>query len=355
MIGEILAILSILSFVSSNAFFKRIGNEVSPSQINAIRTGIGALTFIAIGLFAGKFYFIFQFSPMLWLWLLLSIFFGQVVGDTAFFFAQKRMGTTLALAVSMTFPIFTTILSVFILDTTLPYTFYIAMVIILMGISLIGIGKNKLEQNKLDISEIEKELTIEEQVIEQEENAKNDLIKDNRSASVNISTADLTKKLEKEKRTINRYLVISLLIGFLAAISWAVGIILTEYSMNQITLLTGQENYSSILGNIARFPFAVDLLVIMSLKDRGGKKISQWSKSTWGWLIIGSIIGTSLGAYLYTEATRLAGAAFVSLLATTSPIFAIPLSWFINKEKVNLISILGVISTTTGVIIAIVF
>ncbi len=42
--------------------------------------------------------------------------FGQVVGDTAYFETQKQLGTTIALTISMTFPVFTIFFSIVIFD-----------------------------------------------------------------------------------------------------------------------------------------------------------------------------------------------------------------------------------------------
>ena len=101
MIGEILAVVSVLAFVISNTIFKRIDNEVSPSQINAVRTTIGFITFLIIALAVGQFPTIFTFPPMLWFWLILSFIIVQIIGDTAYFKAQEMLGTTVPPTVSV--------------------------------------------------------------------------------------------------------------------------------------------------------------------------------------------------------------------------------------------------------------
>ena len=77
------------------------------------------------------------------------------------------------------------------------------------------------------------------------------------------------------------------------------------------------------------------------------KKPSQ----TWLILLLASVIGTSLGAYLYTEATRTAGAIVMSLLASASPLFSLPLTYWVNKEKISIQSFLGIILTIIGIIL----
>ena len=77
------------------------------------------------------------------------------------------------------------------------------------------------------------------------------------------------------------------------------------------------------------------------------------SGKTWALLIVGAIIGTSIGAYFYTEAARVAGATVMALIASASPLFSLPLTYFINKEKITKFGFVGVILTIFGVIIII--
>ena len=64
---------------------------------------------------------------------------------------------------------------------------------------------------------------------------------------------------------------------------------------------------------------------------------------------MGSIIGTSLGAYLYTEATRTAVATIMSLFATSAPLIAIPMDYIFNKERINWRSLIGVFLIIIGI------
>jgi drug/metabolite transporter (DMT)-like permease len=148
---------------------------------------------------------------------------------------------------------------------------------------------------------------------------------------------------------------------FMASLGWAIGAVIIEYATFRIDLIFYPEEMSSILGNVIRFPFAFLILSSMALREKffkKGKEQSQNEKKkslrTWSLLIIASIIGTSLGAYLYTESVHLAGANFVSLIASASPLFALPLTYILNKEKVSRYSFIGVILTIVGVVIIII-
>jgi len=346
MIGEILAFGAVLTFVISNTIFKRIDAEVSPSQINTVRTIIGFLTYLIIALAVGQFTQIFTFPPMLWLWLVLSFIFGQVIGDTAYFKAQEMLGTTIALAISMTFPIFTTIFSIVIQDTAIPYYYYISMPLIIIGVIILAMGKNK--QNIDSVNELrENESNIDL------ENNTSEITKgkeENNDTSESLLTREqiINSEIDELKKKSKKYLLFAILIALLAAIAWAVGSVLTEKAITDVDLFLGSSSYSSLLGNVVRFPIAAVALSLMTIPDKK-KKVKDWSKLTWVLLIVGSLIGTSLGAYLYTEAIFRAKATFVSIIGSASPLFAIPIAWLVNKEKINWVGIIGVILTVAGI------
>jgi drug/metabolite transporter (DMT)-like permease len=318
--GRIIGVLAIVCFSVSNSMFRKVERAASPSQINAFRTTLGAITFVIIAAVMGLFADVAKFSYKIWLLLFASVLFAQVLGDTFYFQAQKRLGTTKALAISMTFPLLTFFLSVIILNSTIPYIFYIAAVLIIGGVLLIA----KSQEQMLKKAEEEEE---EEEFSCSEEN--------------------------EQKKNRNYIVWIAVGIGFLAAISWAVGIVLTDWVLNDISTLLGTEATSSLLGNAVRFPFAASVLISWAWRTPQ-TKIKTWNKKTWIWLLVASVIGTSAGAYLFAEGTRSAGAEVMSLIAASSPLFALPVTWFLNKEKINLLGFMGVILTIVGVVLILV-
>jgi drug/metabolite transporter (DMT)-like permease len=321
MIGELIAILAVLTFVSSNVLFRKTEHEVSPTFINFFRTGIGTISFILISLFLNKLNLIFVIPWELWLLLILSFVFGQVIGDTAYFMAQKELGTTITLAISMTFPFFTFILSLIFLRE--PFKINLLFSLILIGSGVIIISNSKINNKNL------------------KQNSGNGF---KGSIKTNIQEIFKTEFIKP--------------VGFCftAAIGWAIGAVLIEFATSQIDQIIQIEELSSIIGNTIRFPFALLILGSMVLRENYYKKIRDNSlkhkKSLRSWIIllIASIIGTSLGAYLYTEAVHVAGANIVALIASASPLFALPLTYFINKEKITKWGFIGVILTISGVI-----
>lgn len=314
--GVWIAIVANLCFVSSNVIFRRSDKEASPAFINLIRTFIGVISFILFALIEGILPLIFQIPINLWLWLILSFVFGQVLGDTAYFISQKNLGTTQALAISMTFPVFTYIFSILFLNDPFELTIIFSFISILAGVMLINRGQ--IGPHPLSTPITDGTLQVEQ------------------------------LKKDHFQNSQQRAKILAIFFGLLAALGWAAGLVIIDYATNQIEGL-GISN-SSILGNVIRFPFAFIILIGVSFSF--DKTISfKKSTTTWLWLILGSIIGTSLGAYFYTEAARVAGATVMSLIASASPVFALPISYIINREKITIISFFGVCLTIFGVIL----
>ncbi|MFX1377537.1 MAG: DMT family transporter [Promethearchaeota archaeon] len=317
MLGELIAISAVLTFVSSNVIFRKTENEVSPTFINFFRTAIGTLTFFFIVLFLNQLNLIFMIPWEIWLLLILSFIFGQVIGDTAYFIAQKELGTTIALAISMTFPLFTFILSLFFFNQ--PFKLNLVLSLIMIGSGVIIIGKSKKPFEKKQQSSLSSDLFI--------------------------------------KEIFGKKYIKAMGFCFTASIGWAIGAVLIQFATLQIDLIIHIKELSSVIGNLIRFPFALMILGSMVLREnyflKKNNNASYKKKSlhSWMYLLIASIIGTSLGAYLYTESVHLAGANIVSLIASTSPLFALPLTYLVNKESISRFGFIGVILTILGVII----
>jgi len=318
MTGEIIAIFAVLTFVVSNVLFRKTERHASPAFINFFRTAIGTLTFIGIAVVLGIFTYIFLIPWILWIILFLSFLFGQVIGDTAYFKAQKELGTTIALAISMTFPLFTLILSLIFLPQAFDYKIIIS--IVLIGAGIIVIGKSKI-------------------------NAENKKSLDSEPHNQKLISFTLFKPI---------------VYALIASLGWAIGLVIIKYATDQIDQILITGGVSSMISNVIRFPFALSILVLMVWRENRIMDSAQYqysskkSSQTWLILLIASIIGTSLGAYLYTEAARTAGPIVMSLLASASPLFSLPLTYWLNKERITKYGFLGVISTFLGVIVAIV-
>ena len=309
MAGEWIAIIAVLTFVISNVLFRKVEVEASPTFINLVRTLIGTITFLILSLIFNVFFQIFILPFELWILLCISFIFGQVIGDTAYFQAQKELGTTNALAISMIFPVITFILSIIFLNDPFDVRIVISLLLIGMGIYIIGRSK------------------------------------------------DVNKKPIFQKDVSSNLRLKAIAYAVVAAFGWAVGLIIIDFATNEINNILSSEGLSSVIGNVIRFPFALIILFSMVIRENHAKKSLpklNKTKKTWTFLVIGAIIGTSLGAYVYTEAARVAGATVMALIASASPLFSLPLTFLINGERITKFGFVGVILTIFGVILVVI-
>ncbi|MFX0144079.1 MAG: DMT family transporter [Candidatus Hodarchaeota archaeon] len=307
MYGETMAILTVVSFALSFVLARKIENEATPLFQNAIRSIIGFITFLTICLSLGIFFKIFSLSILIILFLSISILFTVILGDTAYLHSQKILGPAKALAITTTTPFFTILFAILFLNR--PISVQMVFSGILIGIGVIVITKEK--DNNFGNKEAGKE--------------------------------------ESSKKFLPKVLKGTFLALF-TAISWAIGTSLTDYSITQVDTLLNIGILSTMIAMMIRFLFASILLSSITIVERKKIPIPK-NRNTWIILIISAMLSYSIGSIFFGEAVHTVGAVFVSLISTAMPLFTIPFSYIINKEKLSLRGFIGVVITFIGVII----
>ncbi|MBN2155445.1 MAG: DMT family transporter [Candidatus Lokiarchaeota archaeon] len=327
MLGIVFAVSANFVFAVSNVFFRKTEHDTSPSMINLFRTSVGVLSFILIAFFTNSISIVFLIPLDLIGLLILSSLLGQVMGDTSYFFSQKYIGPTKALTISLTYPFFTILIDIFFLNASFNAFILLSAVIISVGVGLIAYSKEKKAERRPKSP--------------------------NQTEQPHISSRKDT--------------ALGIIFAFLASISWAIGITITDLSMSKINDLFETERLTSVVGSLIRFPIAAIVLLVINYSLYGlikrknqGKielrihltyQIRGRSIHSWLWLIAGALIGTSLGAYLFTEAAYLAGAVTMAILVSTGPLFTLILNLIINKERITILGFIGVLTTLLGIII----
>ena len=302
MYGELAAILTTLSFALSFVLARRIQEEATPIFQSTIRALVGFITFFTICLIFGIISLVSQLPLILIFMLMMSILFTVILGDTAYLQSQKALGPAKALAVGNTTPFFTILFATIFLGRTF------TILMIFSGI-LIGIGAYIINKKDLNNTDLE-----------------------------NNKIHNLGK------------VTYGLVWALFASISWAVGLALSDYSIGQTNQILGLGILSTILAMMIRFLFASVVLVGISSIEQRKKPIPK-SRSTWKFLILSAILSYSLGSIFFGEAVYIVGASVVALISTAMPLFTIPFSYFINKEKISKKGLVGVIFTIIGVIL----
>ncbi len=71
-------------------------------------------------------------------------------------------------------------------------------------------------------------------------------------------------------------------------------------------------------------------------------------------LLLSAILGTFLGEIFFGITIIQLGSTFIAIIGSILPVFTIPLNYLINKEKVDLKSLPGILITIVGVIVLII-
>ena len=316
MYGEIMAILTNVSFAISFVLARRIQNEATPIFQNAIRSIVGFITFFIICLSLGIFLNIFSLSMLLVLTLMMSILFTVILGDTTYLHSQKILGPAKALAITTTTPFFTILFATIFLKRLL--TIQMIFSAILIGIGVIIMTKEEISNKS----------------------GKNDDSFQTRKYDnqTNLNRIHFSKSIK------------GMLLALFTAIFWALGIALTDYSINQVDQVLNLGFLSTIIAMMVRFLFASVSLSILALIESTRTPLPK-KRKTWSILIISAILSYSIGSIFFGEAVHTAGATVMSLISTALPLFTIPFSYVINKETISKTSFIGIIITLFGVII----
>ena len=316
MYGEIMAIFTNVFFALSFVLARRIENEATPIFQNTIRSIVGFITFLIICLSFGIFLKIFSLSILIVLMLMMSILFTVILGDTAYLQSQKILGPAKALAITTITPFFTIIFATFFLNR--PFSIQLILSAIIIGIGVIIITKAETNNTR------------------------------------NINSVSIQSQKHINQNKLTRSHVPKTLKGMLwalfTAISWAIGIALTDYSITQVNQVLNLGVLSTMIAMMVRFLFASISLSIIASIEQKNKPIPK-NRNTWNILIISAILSCSFGSFFFGEAVHAAGASVIALISTSLPLFTIPFSYIINKEAISKRGFIGVIITLLGVLI----
>ena len=295
-IGVAAGFLGVALYALSVVVYRSQSDEIRPLAISSIKMWIAFpfmlfMTILIPGISA-------VFLPFTTILLLgTSVMFGAVVGDTVYLWSQERIGVSYAFTIAMSFPILTFFLTVAFLGEPLILSRLVGAVIAVIGVILIS-----NEQNRKKNHEIESE---------GEQLRKMDLL--------GIGGAILTM------------------------IIYATGTTLLQVAI---------EGVDPIAGNLVRISFGSVAFVPMVVVARHSGMSWPTRRAT-KLIIIAGFFGMAVGSLLYVTAVSYLGAAITSVIASTAPLFAVPVSVFYLKEKLTRLTVVGIALTLLGVFMVI--
>ena len=308
--GDLYALLGAASFAISSAIIKKLNNLGNAIQLNFLRTLIGAIIFIIHFLFFIDLNLVNNISGLILFYLIISVIMNIVIGDTAFFESQNKLGIKIATPIVNTYPYFTIILAIIFLNEFISYEVILGSLILIPGVILLSVDRAENENQ-------------------------DDLIENKRA-----------KRFDDDK-------VKGLIYVMIAVFCYSLGMLFTTI---------GTVNIDPILANSIRVPVAtIGLLFLMRVSNKANldKKSLEtelkddfnpftWSNKFIILMLTSGLLGTYFSSLFLVLSVQEIGASRSAILFSTGPFFSLPIAIYWLKEKLSYFTILGTIMTVVG-------
>jgi len=293
-IGELAAIGTSLAFSFGSVFFTFAGRSVGTGFLNRVRLALALLfTMLLHQIITGSLYPI-NTPPDTILWMAASGLVGYVIGDALLFQGFVLVGPRLSFLMMALAPVLGTIMAWVFLHEELSLIEITGIVITMAGIAIV------------------------------------------------VGEPPQTAATETPQKDRRQY-VMGLLFAFGGALGQAGGSLLSK-----IGLAGG---LPAISGNAIRLTAAMILVWILAIFR--GQLISTYqtvrqNRRIMGYVVIGTIAGPVIGVWLALTSVQLAPLGVVTTLQSLPPIFLIPISYFVFKERITRRMVLGTLIAILG-------
>lgn len=284
-LGVLCALGSALTWAVVSLLARNLSDQFNSITINAIRSTLGGAIVLSLVLLQGGGAALLTLSPRVIVFLALSVLVAVGVGDTLFFEGTRTLGVAVAMTVSMSYPLITTLLAVVLMGETLTLRPALGILLTLSGLALIVAGSNTPETDRSDRSRF------------------------------------------------------GLVAAALAAVAWAVAALLMKPPLREVDAVTA---------TAVRLPLiAVALWITPWTWDTVGR-LRASSRATW-LAIAGLGGLTAVTTVMFAAGLKYAGVAVGSVLSSTAPLFSIPLGLWFSGERFHPATAAGAVITVTGI------
>jgi drug/metabolite transporter (DMT)-like permease len=290
-IGEFAALFTAVCWMMSSIQFEIASKQVGSVVVNLLRLCLAFVFLSFYSFIVRRMPLPLDATPHAWLWLSLSGLAGFVLGDALLFRAYIVVGARVSMVIMATSPLITALIGWLVMGETLTPLALLGMCLTVGGIALVVLERNP-EENQV--------------------------------------------KLSHSPR--------GLLFALGGATGQAIGLVLSKYGMGAYDPVAATQ-VRQITG------IGAMLLIALALKNLGRVKPALTQRRALQPLLIGSLIGPTLGVSLSLFAVQHTSAAIASTLMATTPILIIPPAIIFLKEKVNLKEGLGALAAVAGVVL----
>lgn len=288
MIGEFSALSSSLVWAAASLMFAALGASTHPVTLNFFKCVIAVLLMVITQLvLSGT---VPDMSSSQLIWLSLSGLLGLSIGDTAFFAALNRLGPRRTLLMSALTPAVTALIAIPVLSESVSSTLVLGMALTMFGVVWVI-----------------------------------------------------------RERTGSRTSATETLATIRVGVAFALLNVACQAGGNILTKLGAGESSALEISIIRLLAGIAGLIVVLAFRPQFIVGIRTWSSKDRWMLVAATFLGTYLGIWLMNAGLKYTHTAVATTLNSTSPIFILPLAYFVLKEKISGRAILGALVATAGV------
>lgn len=283
-LGALYALGSAVTWAVISLQVRRLAPILNSVTINAVRTSLSGGLLLGWVLVTQGTAELLAISPTAFTLLVLSIVIATGIGDTAFFESSRSIGLARAMTVSTTYPLIAAVLAAVLLGELVSVRVALGSLVTLGGLVLIVTARS------------------------------------------NHAPVHLGYRL-------------GLAVAALAALAWAVSVILLRPPLREMGALTAQA---------VRLPVAGALLALTPWARGGVARMRAGGRPL---LVQMVVIGglTIASSVLYVASIKHAGVAMATVLSSTAPMFAIPLGAMFLGERLAPRAVAGALVTVAGI------
>ncbi len=279
----------------TSLFLRSLTAKLGVFVLNGLRGAAALLVIIPMALVAGSIEDLRLLTGPKIFFLITSIIGGGVFGSILYLRSLRMLGVTRAFPISNSYPLFTVFFSFVLLQETVKWPVIPGTLLVLTGVYLIS----RIPQHRGEV----------------------------------------------EPQTVAPQVVVA---GVLSALAASV-----LWGCSTVVFSLGLQGTNAHVANSIRIPVMAGVSLGIAALRKETHAVARLDLKTVILLIVSGVLGWGVGASLYALSVQHAGASMTSIIAATAPLFAMPLSILVFRERPIAPTILGTVLAVVGIAIVV--
>lgn len=293
--GIVFAFCQTILWAGTSIVIRGLSTRMDPLLVGGGRAAIALLVVLPLVALTGKWVDYRYLTTLQLAYLWGSVIIAGVIGDAFYTISLRTLGFSRAFPIANCYPLFTVLTSIVILGEPASIETFAGLALVLLGVYSIARPKKHIG-------------------------------------------------LESQETLPRRQLITGVLLALGTAIFWGIGAVI---------LALGLRNMDSIVANSVRIPIVVLVAFLISLGRGTLPSLKRLDRRTLGLLALGGVLGWAIGGTLFTAAVQLAGPSKTAIIGATGPLFGMPLSMLLLKERPSRYALVGTVLTVAGIILVV--